>query len=1019
MKKKLSGTDEAFRNSIINAWKAGFFLDESEIKKSNTPFEEREKKFQDAFYKSRVIDLVIEIENGNLNLMPQGQKNNINNDLFSKQNDDEKVNFLVEQLFNGACVADKNNATYLKFSNQECNEYSKSDLQQKLKLINKKLKLIDKKIRLCPKAVFIYDENKGFVKIIDWLISEIENGNLKLVLLDQENNIKNDLSSKSNNDEKVNFLVAQLFVGAYVADENNITYLKFSDKEYNEHSKSNLQEKLKLIDKKIQFCPKAAKIFKPSDYADNFGEYYDYNHLKQERLSELLYFESDEQKRDYIYLRENKDYYRDYVLHQDYGENELYNKLYQCTQKADFGKYKREHFIFDKNGTIIGMDVFAYFADEIVSGELILKNKEGKDISDEVKNIDNDLAREVFLMDKLKNDEYSVCDSRGNKIEMDAFDSASRDSITQDLESTIKSLRTMENGAYKVKKDGGRREEFVVNKIAVDNLFNNLSSDDKKSAIIKDFIEMFRAEQGDIEEIVKDTHKETHALILRYALNKIFTEKINPVSSKGNKLIDSYVFDFSQAGCKKDDLVFSKDGRVEYVKSESLPRVLKLDDTKKLELQARNDFIKDCKYDASNNKELQKAKNAYQNYKVSKEDLQAAEDELKNLRANLDSNACANLSNFYDFDSYRDEFLDAYIKFYQDAKIDYEYWCSECAQKFLKDIKEKEEKNNVELANIELKFFKGQAIKQEDLSQYTKENKQGEIEEIKADIELKRFKDAEIKFDDLSQNTQNNRQKEIIEIEFRLLKKKKLENRARRTTRRLQRQKSKLMQIGYRLDPEKINKQTEFEKIDIDGETIFYLLRDFDNQSLKDEINDLAENNVGLYKSKGIPYKLWDSDTKEYHYNELQWKWFKIGLVPLDVFVLSIISFFVPPLQGYLVIKIIFTVVSFVCGCLVLGKGIKNHMGYIYNGEDTYDNLSKIPSNPSKQSNLNNPTGITSTNDPKKKESHIMPLFGDSETNIITGNDMKINNTINMTKSSDSLKIPDQGDNEGQGQDLN
>ena len=48
-----------------------------------------------------------------------------------------------------------------------------------------------------------------------------------------------------------------------------------------------------------------------------------------------------------------------------------------------------------------------------------------------------------------------------------------------------------------------------------------------------------------------------------------------------------------------------------------------------------------------------------------------------------------------------------------------------------------------------------------------------------------------------------------------------------------------------------------------------------------------------------------------------------------------------------------------------------------------------------------------------------MPLFGDSETNIITGNDMKINNTINMTKSSDSLKIPDQGDNEGQGQDLN
>ncbi len=923
LKKKLSGEDEKFRNNIINAWKDGFFLDKNKIQESNKLFTEKEKKFKAAFYKSRVMDLVIEIEHGNLNLI---QNKNLKNDLSSKDNNDDKVEFLVNQLFSGACITDKNNKTYLEFYQRDREEHANKALSEKLELIVEDHTFPSNP----PKSAFVYDENNGLVKIIDWLISEIENGNLNLISQDQNENLKNGLLNENNNVDKVNFLLEKLFGGARVVDKdkNDIIYLKFSPEEIDKYSGSGLEEQLKLIDKKIQSCPKAAKILKPSDFILNV---YDYQHLRKERLSELLYFKDDKQKRDYIYLRENKDYYRDYVLHQDYGENELYNKLYQCTQKADFGKYKQEHFIFDKNGTIIGIDVLAYFADKIVSGELKLKGNNGKDVSDKVKDIDNDLAREVFLMDKLKNNAYSIFDDNENKeIKMSSDDMSQRTHIVTELTSTIQNLRT----------------KYMVNKNAINDLFSNLYSDGGTNKTMKDFIKMFRLEKEDVEEIVGDT-KQPHALIYRYALNKIFTEKIKPVNQKGQKLIDEYVFDFSGTNCEQDDLVFAKDGRVEYVKYESLPKVLKLDDIETNELKARNRFIgayeQKEKYKSNkaeieidlhdvkiNSKEL--SNKLKEKYKVNEENPNSAKDELSDLRTNLDSNACTNLNDFYDPDSYRDELLDDYIKFYQNAGISYEYWCSECAKKFLEN--EKKEKSNDDIAAIELKFFKGQKIELKDLSQYTKNNKQEEI----TDIELKLFEENKIKFNNLSKYTKDNKQKEIAEIEFELLKENKL-NGDRKKNRQLQKQKSKLMSVYYRLAPGEINNQNKLEQVCIGGETILYFLEDTKSQQLNNDINDLKKRNINLCKLKNIPYKNWDSDAREDYFDKLQWKWFKIGCIPLSILILSVVSFFLPFIEGYLVIKIIFTSGSFVCGCLVAGKGIKNKKDRYYDGPDTYDNL--------------------------------------------------------------------------------
>ena len=327
------------------------------------------------------------------------------------------------------------------------------------------------------------------------------------------------------------------------------------------------------------------------------------------------------------------------------------------------------------------------------------------------------------------------------------------------------------------------------------------------------------------------------------------------------------------------------------------------------------------------------------------------------------------------------------------------------------------------------------------MSEYTKNNKQEEIEKIKVDIELKRFKDAEIKFNDLSQYTRNNRQKEIIKIEVKLLKQNKSKNLLYTASQltlqnfELQKQKSKLTQIMRKLKPEKINNQIGLEEIDINGETILYSPNDFGNKQLPDEINTLVKNNVGLYKSKGIPYKIWDSDAKIYYHNRLQKKWGKIGAVSLLICIVFIASFFIPLFEGYLAIKITFTVISFICGCLVVGKGIKNCIDYNYEGKDTYDNITEIPSGQKNLNDLsekiniydlketegdknaitnNQMNSIIRNNSKEREKSHIISIFGDSKANIITGNNMKVNNTINTTKSSDSLKIPNQGDNKEQ-----
>ena len=53
-------------------------------------------------------------------------------------------------------------------------------------------------------------------------------------------------------------------------------------------------------------------------------------------------------------FKSNDDCYYDYLLHQDYGEGDLYNKLYQCVESTNFGEYKRTDFIFDETGKIIG-----------------------------------------------------------------------------------------------------------------------------------------------------------------------------------------------------------------------------------------------------------------------------------------------------------------------------------------------------------------------------------------------------------------------------------------------------------------------------------------------------------------------------------------------------------------------------------------------------------------------------------------------------------------------------------------
>ena len=878
LKKKLSGENEDFRTNIINAWKDGFFLDKNKIKQ-----------------------------------------------LYNSSDDNGKTHNLFEDK-------EKEFEDYF-------NKINKDDLKSRC---------------------FIYYENKGFVKIIDWLIIEIENDNLKLVSQNQDNDLKDVLSNKKSNDEKIDFLVTQLFSGARIADKN-MTYLKFSDEERNKYSKSDLQEKLKLIDNKIQFCPKAAKILKPSEHDFNTYSYKD----------------NDEQKRDYIYLRENKNYYRDYILHKDYGENELYNKLYQYTQKADFGKYKREHFIFDETGKIIGMDVLAYFADEIVNGELKLKDNEGKDISDEVKNIDNDLAREVFLMNKLKDNACYVFDNENNKIELDENDKARISRIVEELQNTIKNSNT-ENG----------------------------------------FIKMFRLEKEDVEKIVKDMRKGTNALMYRYALNQIFIDKINPLNSKNKQLIDNYVFDFSKINCKRDDLVFTKDGRVEYVKYESLPKVLNLDDDdiEKNEFKARNRFvglyekkeryksektdIEISLYDVkiSNGELSNKLK---EKYKVSEENSKKAKCELEDLRRNLDDNECANLSDFYDLDSYRDEFLDKYIKFYQDAQIDYEYWATECAQKFLKDIKEKKEKNNDDIANIELQFFKGEVITHEDLSQYTKDNKHGAIKET---IELKKFKNNKIWYRDLSQHTKDTKKDEITEIELELFKNNKigyydlsqhtkdtkkdeiteiecklfennqfyglsLEKQNANQTKiteyefgllkenklsyddlsqvtqkniELQQQKSRLHKLNDRLELNTSNTNDSnvlLNQLLIDGKSVFYNCQQCNNQELENGINVLKVKILDWYKSQNIPYKHWDSDTKEDYFDKLQWKCFKIGCIPLVLFILFFVSCFLQIIPIYLAVKIILTVVFFILGCLFAGKGIKNKKDRDYVGPNTYDHF--------------------------------------------------------------------------------
>ena len=171
------------------------------------------------------------------------------------------------------------------------------------------------------------------------------------------------------------------------------------------------------------------------------------------------------------------------------------------------------------------------------------------------------------------------------------------------------------------------------------------------------------------------------------------------------------MFDFSAAGCDQKDLSFTMDGRVDYIKRDSLPEVLKLGDLEKAELEARLGFCRTKEFKLNfDNKTIEQAKKEYKVDNVTT-------DNFKDFQKSLSSNHCTNLKDFYNVDSYNDKLVDLYIEFYQKTKIDYEYWCSECAQKFLKDEKGKKEKSEIEIAKIELQFLKHEVEKRVDLYQ--------------------------------------------------------------------------------------------------------------------------------------------------------------------------------------------------------------------------------------------------------------------------------------------------------------
>ena len=448
IKKKLSGHDRNFCKNVINEWKNRFFLDNNP--NLTDEFKAKEQKFKEEFNKinlddlrskcfvytksgkfKEVIDwLIDEIKNDNLDLINKkgnSQQNSLNKNSLTRES-------LVGALFSGAKIVDKNSEKYLQFDDDKCQEYADKTLDEKIKLIYSE-------IQFCPEAkkilkpsdfngtafcygnlksdrlfeflyedefktkeqkfkeefnkinlddlrskCFVYTKSGEFREVIGWLVDEIKNGHLNLT--SERENLHHQLFNK--NILTRESLVDKLFSGAKIVDKDNQEYLKFNGDECQKYADKKLDEKIKLIYSEIQFCPEAEKILKPSDFKPTWTnldkDKYKYGRLKSERLSEFLYFANDEQKYNYIYLRENKNYYRDYILHKDFGENALYNKLYQCTQKADFGKYKREHFIFDETGKIIGMDVLRYFADEISNGNLILKDEDDKDISSQIIN---------------------------------------------------------------------------------------------------------------------------------------------------------------------------------------------------------------------------------------------------------------------------------------------------------------------------------------------------------------------------------------------------------------------------------------------------------------------------------------------------------------------------------------------------------------------------------------------------------------------------------------------------------
>ena len=269
---------------------------------------------------------------------------------------------------------------------------------------------------------------------------------------------------------------------------------------------------------------------------------------------------------------------------------------------------------------------------------------------------------------------------------------------------------------------------------------------------------------------------------------------------------------------------------------------------------------------------------------------------------------------------------------------------------------------------IELEKFENNELWYDDLSQYTRETQK---EKIKI-IEDKLFEAG--KFCGLSLEKQNGNQEKITKSELDLLANQQLKyNNLSSVTQKnlqLQERRYKLTQIRHQLKPEIINNRNELNqssRIKIDSKIVFYSSAHFDNQSLDYETRRLKTIVLGLYKSQNIPYKLWDSETKQDYFDELQWRWFKIGCIPLVVFILFFVSCFLPILEGYLAIKIIFTVVSFVCGCLVGGKGIKNMKDRDYEGPDTYDNDNcNYPKN-----NFNEVSGVVKTQVTNKSQNSL------------------------------------------------